>query len=136
VACRDGRVYNIKEGDVRGTAILTGNVIDAGSQIISIARQDKVPRSPLSLPPLTPLPPQLVWVATMDRMISCFTIRGKRTTGLQILDDDVTDMCVLPIKRMQLANALLVVLASGEVVPFTPVLSSHSLSLSLSLTPR
>jgi len=98
VACRDGRVYNIKEGDVRGTAVLTGNIIDAGSQIVCIARQDK-----------------LVWVATMDRMISCYTIRGKRTTGLQILDDDVTDMCVMPIKRMQLSHALLVVLASGEI---------------------
>lgn len=42
VACRDGRVYNIKEGDVRGTAVLTGNIIDAGSQIVCIARQDKV----------------------------------------------------------------------------------------------
>lgn len=42
VACRDGRVYNIKEGDVRGTAVLTGNIIDAGSQIVAIARQDKV----------------------------------------------------------------------------------------------
>lgn len=52
----------------------------------------------------------------MDRMISCYTIRGKRTTGLQILDDDVTDMCVMPIKRMQLSHALLVVLASGEVI--------------------
>lgn len=52
VACRDGRVYNIKEGDVRGTAVLTGNVIDAGSQIICIARQDKVLSSlPPSLPP-------------------------------------------------------------------------------------
>jgi hypothetical protein len=42
IACRDGRVYNIKDGDVRGSAILTGNIIDAGSQIVAIAKQDKV----------------------------------------------------------------------------------------------
>ena len=43
VACRDGRIYNIKDGDVRGSAILTGNVIDTGAQIVAIAKQEKVP---------------------------------------------------------------------------------------------
>jgi hypothetical protein len=42
VACRDGRIYNIKEGDIRGTALLTGNVIDTSSQIIAMSRNDKV----------------------------------------------------------------------------------------------
>ena len=42
VACRDGKVYNIKEGEVRGTALLTGNVIDTGSQIVALAKQEKV----------------------------------------------------------------------------------------------
>lgn len=42
VACRDGRLYSIKEGDVRGTAVLTGNVIDLGAQAIAMAREDKV----------------------------------------------------------------------------------------------
>ena len=41
-ACRDGKVYNIKDGDIRGTAVLTGNVIDAGSQVVALAKQDKV----------------------------------------------------------------------------------------------
>lgn len=42
VACRDGKLYSIKEGDVRGTAVLTGNVIDLGAQAIAMAREDKV----------------------------------------------------------------------------------------------
>jgi len=42
VACRDGKLYNVKNGDVRGTAVLTGNVIDTGSQTVALARQDKV----------------------------------------------------------------------------------------------
>lgn len=58
VGCRDGMIYNIKEGDMRGTAVLTGNVIDTGSQMVAIARQEK-----------------LIWVATMDRMVTCYTVR-------------------------------------------------------------
>jgi len=32
----------VKNGEVRGTAILTGNVVDTGSQVVALARQDKV----------------------------------------------------------------------------------------------
>lgn len=98
VGCRDGMIYNIKEGDLRGTAVLTGNVIETGSQLVAIARQEK-----------------LIWVATMDRMVTCYTVRGKKTSALQIHDDDITDICVLDIKRLQISNALLVVLRSGEM---------------------
>eukprot|EP00603_Paraphysomonas_imperforata_P008422 CAMPEP_0114427968 /NCGR_PEP_ID=MMETSP0103-20121206/8665_1 /TAXON_ID=37642 ORGANISM="Paraphysomonas imperforata, Strain PA2" /NCGR_SAMPLE_ID=MMETSP0103 /ASSEMBLY_ACC=CAM_ASM_000201 /LENGTH=599 /DNA_ID=CAMNT_0001597133 /DNA_START=109 /DNA_END=1908 /DNA_ORIENTATION=- len=98
VGCRDGMIYNIKEGDVRGTAVLTGNVIDTGSQMVAIARQEK-----------------LIWVATMDRMVTCYTVRGKKTSAIQIHDDDVSDICVMDIKRMQISNALLVALHSGEM---------------------
>ena len=42
VACRDGRLYSLKEGDVRGTAVLTGTVIDLGAQAVAMAREDKV----------------------------------------------------------------------------------------------
>lgn len=52
----------------------------------------------------------------MDRSISCYTLRGKRTGGITITDDDVVDMCVMSIKRMKIMHALLVALASGEVV--------------------
>lgn len=51
VACRDGRLYSIKEGDVRGTAVLTGNVIDLGSQAIAMAREDKVCHASQPAPP-------------------------------------------------------------------------------------
>jgi Bardet-Biedl syndrome 1 protein len=51
VACRDGKVYVIKNGDVRGTAVLSGTVIDLGSQAVAMTSQDK-----------------MLWVATMDRV--------------------------------------------------------------------
>ncbi len=30
VICRDGKLYSIKNGEVRGTAVLSGSVIDLG----------------------------------------------------------------------------------------------------------
>ena len=41
--------------------------------------------------------------------------RGKKTSSIQIHEDDVTDICVMDIKRMHISNALLVALHSGEV---------------------
>lgn len=64
-ACRDGKLYSIKNGEVRGTAVLTGIAIDSGSLAIAIARQDK----------------QVV-VSTMDKQLSSYSIRGKRVSGL------------------------------------------------------
>ena len=41
--------------------------------------------------------------------------RGKKTSAIQIYDDDVSDICVMDIKRMHISSALLVALHSGEV---------------------
>jgi hypothetical protein len=46
---------------------------------------------------------------------SFYSRRGKKTTAIQIHEDDVTDICVMDIKRMHISNALLVALHSGEV---------------------
>eukprot|EP00607_Mallomonas_marina_P007613 CAMPEP_0182419960 /NCGR_PEP_ID=MMETSP1167-20130531/4352_1 /TAXON_ID=2988 /ORGANISM="Mallomonas Sp, Strain CCMP3275" /LENGTH=517 /DNA_ID=CAMNT_0024595209 /DNA_START=56 /DNA_END=1609 /DNA_ORIENTATION=+ len=97
VACRDGKLYNIKNGDVRGTAVLTGNVIETGSQAVALARQDK-----------------LVWVATTDRVLSCYTVRGKRTNGIA-LNEDISDMTVVSVRRAKMMLGLLVALATGEI---------------------
>ena len=78
VACRDGRLYSIKEGDVRGTAVLTGNVIDLGAQAIAMAREDKVGLCRARrIRILILFSCQLTWVATTDRTISCYTTRYK-----------------------------------------------------------
>jgi Bardet-Biedl syndrome 1 protein len=42
VACRDGKIYSIKNGDDRRSAVLTGTVIDPGaSQVVSMQILDK-----------------------------------------------------------------------------------------------
>jgi hypothetical protein len=42
VACRDQKLYTIKEGDTRGTAIVTGTIVDLGAHAVAMAREDKV----------------------------------------------------------------------------------------------
>ncbi len=42
VACRDNKLYTIKEGDVRGTAVLTGKAVDLGSPAVCMAKEEKV----------------------------------------------------------------------------------------------
>ena len=67
VPCRDGKIYSIKNGEVRGTAVLTGTAVDSGSLAVAIARQDKH-----------------VVVSTMDKQLSSFSVRGKRVSGMSI----------------------------------------------------
>ena len=42
VACRDGKIYNVKNGDSKGSAVLSGTVIDLGSQAVAMAKQEKL----------------------------------------------------------------------------------------------
>jgi len=97
VASRDGKLYTIKGGDVRGTAVMTGNVVDAGCSVIAMTRQDK-----------------LTWVATMDKLLSCYSVKGKRTATI-VLNEDVADMTCISVKRAKTNFLLLVALASGEI---------------------
>lgn len=60
-----GRMYNVKNGEVRGTAVLSGAVIDLGAQAVAAARQEKS-----------------LWVGTMDRVVTCYSNRGKRLKGI------------------------------------------------------
>lgn len=96
-ACRDGRIYTIKSGSVRGTAVVTGNSIDCGCQIVSMAKQDK-----------------FIWVATMDKQLVCYSVKGKRTSTI-VMNDDIVDVTCINIRKARTVSVLLVALASGEV---------------------
>jgi Bardet-Biedl syndrome 1 protein len=108
VVCRDGKMYSIKNGEVRGTALLVGSSVDLGSQAVSIVRQDKS-----------------LWIATMDRAVSCYSNRGKRLKGM-ILMDDVVELCVVSLKRAKLNYLLLVALANGEVCMYKELTNIYS----------
>lgn len=97
VACRDGRIYNIKNGEIRGSAVLTGSMIDSYSLATAIARQDKH-----------------VCVATMDKQLSLYSVRGKRVTGM-VLPECVMEICIITSRRSSANSALLVALQSGEI---------------------
>jgi len=66
--------------------------------VIAMARQDKQ-----------------TWIATMDQLVSCYTLRGKRSAVITIIDADVVDICMLNMKRLKIASALLVAMSSGEL---------------------
>lgn len=74
MACRDGKLYTIRQGDVRGTALLSGSVIDLTSPAICMIKQEKS-----------------LWIATMDKIVSCYSSRGKRTKTI-VFNDDISDM--------------------------------------------
>lgn len=97
VSCRDGKMYNIKNGDSRTSAVLTGIVTDLGSQAVSIARLDK-----------------LMWAVTMDKVLSSYSAKGKRMRTM-ILQDDVTEICTMSLKKSVNYSLLLVALATGEI---------------------
>jgi Bardet-Biedl syndrome 1 protein len=95
--CRDGKLYNIKNGDVRNSAVLSGSISDLGSQPVATARQDKN-----------------LWVATMDRTVANYSSRGKRNKTL-VMPDDISDICVMPIKKSKITHLLIVALANGDI---------------------
>ena len=108
IVCRDGRLYSIKNGDSRGSAILVGSSIDLGCQAISIVRQEKV-----------------LWIATMDRSIACYSTRGKRLKGM-ILNEDIAELCNMPIKRAKISHLLLVALTNGDISIYKDLTMIHS----------
>lgn len=97
VTCRDGRLYSIKNGDTRDAAVLSGSVVDLGSQPVAIDREEKS-----------------IWVATMDRTVSSYNAKGKRSKTL-VIPDDITDICSIVMKRSKISNLLVVGTAEGEV---------------------
>jgi Bardet-Biedl syndrome 1 protein len=108
VICRDGRMYSVKNGDVRGNAVLSGQVTDLGSQAIACVQQDK-----------------LLWVATMDRLVNCYSNKGKRLKGI-VMNEDVAELCVLTLKRAKVNYLLLVALTTGELCIYRDLSMIHS----------
>lgn len=108
VICRDAKMYSIKNGEVRGTALLVGQSVDLGAQAVSIVRQDKS-----------------VWIATMDRGVALYSNRGKRLKGMT-LNEDVVELCMISLKRAKLNYLLLVALASGEVCIYKDLTNIYS----------
>jgi Bardet-Biedl syndrome 1 protein len=108
VACRDGKLYSIKNGEVRGQAVLTGNAIENGSLAVAIARQDKH-----------------IVVSTMDKQLALYSVRGKRISG-SILHDIVTEICVVQSRRSSGVTCLLVALQSGEIRLYKGTILIHS----------
>jgi Bardet-Biedl syndrome 1 protein len=111
VICRDGRMYSVKSGDVRGTAVLSGQVSDLGSQAIACVKQDK-----------------LLWVATMDRLVTCYSAKGKRLKGI-VMQEDISELCVLTLKRAKINYLLLVALTSGDLCIYRDMTLIHTLKV-------
>jgi len=98
VACRDGKVYTVKSGDVRSkTAVVLGKVIEVETQPVALARIDK-----------------LIYLATMSNVVHCFLLKGKKNYSMT-MPTYVTNMEVLAVKKARVVNALLIALANGEV---------------------
>jgi Bardet-Biedl syndrome 1 protein len=111
ITCRDGKLYGIKNGDIRGTAVLSGAATDLGSQPVAITRQDK-----------------LIWVACMDRSISSYSNRGKRTKIL-LMSEDIVDLATISLKRAKVKELLVVALATGEIRVYRDGTLVHSFTL-------
>ena len=111
VVCRNGVMYSVKNGDARGSAVLSGSVVELGSHAVSMARQDK-----------------MLWVATMDRCVSCYSLRGKVSKRL-VMPEDVNEVIVVAVKKAKVSHLLMVVLASGEVRMFREASLIHSFML-------
>jgi Bardet-Biedl syndrome 1 protein len=91
VACRDGNVYTIKNGEVMGS------VIQLETQLCGIVRVQKN-----------------ILVGCVDNTIHSFHIKGKKNFSLT-MPAAIRDMQPLVLKRTRMVNLLLVGLANGEV---------------------
>ena len=60
-ACRDGKIYTVKNGESSGSAVVTGHVIELETQPNAIVRIDK-----------------LIYVTTMGGQLSCYHIKGRK----------------------------------------------------------
>mmetsp|Transcript_59051 Transcript_59051/g.104958 ORF Transcript_59051/g.104958 Transcript_59051/m.104958 type:complete len:600 (+) Transcript_59051:52-1851(+) len=91
VACRDGNIYTIKNGQV------LSNVIELETQPVGLVRFDKN-----------------VYVGCMDNVIHCFHFKGKKNHSIY-LPCPISCMSLLQITKSRVAKALVVALSNGEV---------------------
>lgn len=91
VACRDGNIYTVKNGQV------LSNVIELETQPVGLVRFDKN-----------------VYVGCMDNVIHCFHFKGKKNHSIY-LPCPISCMSLLQITKSRVAKALVVALQNGEV---------------------
>ena len=70
-----------QNGDSRGTAVLSGSVVDLGGQAVAVGRHDKN-----------------YAVATMDRALASYSIKGRRVKTLATAGD-IADFCFISVKK-------------------------------------
>lgn len=61
----------------------------------------------------------------MDRTLHCYSARGKRLKSI-VMSEDITELCVLPLKRQRIAYLLLVALINGEIQLLRDGIALHS----------
>jgi len=110
-ACRDGKIYTIKNGESRGQTVVTGTVIELETQPNSLARIDKN-----------------IFITTMDAQLLCFHVKGKKVFSLS-LPCPATNLGVAKLNRNRVVEALIVSLANGEVRLYNGKHLIHTLQL-------
>lgn len=91
VACRDGNIYTIKNGQVLST------VIELETQPVGLVRFDKN-----------------IYVGCMDNVVHCFHFKGKKNHSIY-LPCPISCMSLLQLSRARTAKALVVALNNGEI---------------------
>merc|ERR1719409_2471922 len=91
VACRNGNIYTIKNGQVLST------VIELESQPVGLVRYDKN-----------------IYVGCMDNVIHCFHFKGKKNHSIYV-PCPISCMSLLQITKSRVVKALVVALNNGEV---------------------
>lgn len=91
VACRNGNIYTIKNGQVLST------VIELETQPVGLVRFDKN-----------------IYVGCMDHVIHCFHFKGKKNHSIY-LPCPISCMSLLQLTKARAAKALVVALNNGEV---------------------
>merc|ERR1719183_303675 len=91
VACRDGNIYTIKNGQMLST------VIELETQPVGLVRSEKN-----------------IFVGCMDNVIHCFHFKGKKNHSIY-LPCPISCMGLLHITKAKVAKALAVALNNGEV---------------------
>lgn len=97
VACRDGKLYTMKSGEVRGSAVCTRNVIELSAQPVGLVRSEA-----------------LIYVGTMDARLRAYSLKGRPVLSLD-MPRPITNMAPMRVKRSLVVSAVLVALEGGEV---------------------
>lgn len=91
VACRNGNVYTIKNGEV------TGTVIELETLPCGLVRLERN-----------------IIVATMDNVLHSFHIKGKKNWSVH-MPESISNLSVMHVRKSRTMSALLVALSNGDV---------------------